>query len=812
MPQSIKAYIPHAVALVIFVIASLLYFNPVLQGKQIYQSDIVQYIGMAKQQNDFREATGEETYWTNGAFAGMPTYQLGARYPHYYIKKLDQVLRFLPRPADYLFLYFLGFYVLMLAMRIDTRLAVLGALGFGLSTYLVIILGVGHNAKAHAIAYMPLVLSGVVLTYRGKLLCGFVLTALAVGLELVANHFQMTYYLLLMLVCLAAAYGVYAFRQKQLPEFIKSSLVLLVAALIGAGMNATSLMATSEYAATSTRGPSALTINADGSPKENTKGLDYDYITEYSYGPLESLNLLIPSFMGGGSGDDLPQDGEAREVLLQMGASPQDAQALVSQIPAYWGDQTYVAAPAYIGAIVVFLAVLALFLVKGRTRWWIIAAALLSLLLSWGRHFPLLTDLFIDYIPLYDKFRAVSSIQVLLELLLPLLAVIGLQRYFFADLDRDKRQKALVYALSIVGGLTALFALAGRALFDFSNDFDQVIIDQVGLPFMEAVRDDRFRLMREDALRSLLLIALSGALLWLYGKGKWSASRTIAALAILIVADLGLVDRRYVNEEDFVPARVMKKPFEPDGADLQIAEDPGYFRVYDRVNNAISSGRASYFHQSIGGYHAAKPARLQDLFEFHIARGNIGVLNMLNVRYLISSNQGGGAIAQRNPYANGPAWLVEHAEVVDGADREILALDSLDTKRVAVVEREFADRLPDQWPVNDSLSSIELTEALPNRLTYKAVLSQERLAVFSEAYYPMGWQAYLDGAPVDHFRVNYHLRAMTIPKGTHEVEFRFEADVVQSGSTFTLATSLLFVLIVGGWWYMDKRRKQPAEN
>ncbi|MBE9489485.1 MAG: hypothetical protein IMY67_04255, partial [Bacteroidetes bacterium] len=426
-----KEFLPHIGVLVLFVIISLAYFSPVLQGKKIFQSDIVQYTGMAKQQNDFRKTTGEETYWTNSAFGGMPTYQLGAKYPHNYIKKLDLALRFLPRPADYLFLYFIGMYILFLVLKIDYKLAFVGALAFGFSTYLIIILGVGHNAKAHAIAYMPLVLSGILLTFRKKYLYGFLLTTVGMALELVANHFQMTYYLLLLVIVIGIVYLIEAFKKKTLPDYFKAIAIMAGGVLLAIGMNATNILATKEYADTSTRGKSELTIHADGSPKEVTKGLDYDYITEYSYGKLESFNLFIPRFMGGGSAEPLPENPKTLDAVMQLGASPQEANQILNQVPMYWGEQPIVAAPAYVGAVVIFLAILGLFLIKGKLKWWLTAGFFLSLLLSWGKNFSLLTDLFIEYVPLYNKFRAVSSIQVLLEMIFPILAIVGLHHFFF---------------------------------------------------------------------------------------------------------------------------------------------------------------------------------------------------------------------------------------------------------------------------------------------------------------------------------------------------------------------------------------------
>src|SRR5690606_9691383 len=437
MTASVKKFLPHVLVIIGFVAISLAYFSPVLSGKQIFQSDIMQYIGMSKQQNDFREATGKETYWTNSAFGGMPTYQLGAKYPHNYIKELDLTLRFLPRPADYLFLYLAGFYVLLLVLKVDYKLAILGALAFGFSTYLIIILGVGHNSKAHAIAYMPLVLSGIILTFQKKYIFGFLLTTIAMGLEIVANHFQMTYYLMFLILILGIAYLVDAYKKNLLPHYFKSVGILLTAVILAVALNATNILATQEYAKESTRGKSELTINPDGSPKEITSGLDKEYITQYSYGILETFNLFIPRFMGGGNGEDVGTDSATYEAFRRLGATTTQAAEESKRAPMYWGDQPIVEAPAYVGAVVLFLFVFALFLVKGRLKWWLVGGAIFSLLLSYGKNLSFLTDFFIDYVPLYNKFRAVTSIQVILELCVPILAVFGLVKLFN---DFDKKE------------------------------------------------------------------------------------------------------------------------------------------------------------------------------------------------------------------------------------------------------------------------------------------------------------------------------------------------------------------------------------
>lgn len=809
--QLFKRFVPHIIVLLLFVIASLAYFNPVLSGKQIYQSDIVQYIGMSKQQKDYKAETGEETYWTDAAFGGMPTYQLGARYPHNYIKQLDLTLRFLPRPADYLFLYFMGIYILFLVLKVDYKLAFLGAIAFGFSTYLIIILGVGHNAKAHAIAYMPLVLSGILLTFRGKYLWGFLLTTVAMGLELVANHFQMTYYLLFLVICIGIAYLVDAFRKKMLPHYFKSVGVMALGVLIAVGLNATNILATKEYADTSTRSASELTINPDGSPKESDSGLSYDYITEYSYGKVETLNLYIPKFMGGGSGDELPEDSQVTETLIKSGIPREQAGEILYYTRPYWGDQPIVAAPAYIGAVVIFLAVLALFLVKGRLRWWIVSGFFLSLLLSWGKNFPLLTDFFIEYVPLYDKFRAVSSIQVIIEVILPILAVVGLHQYFNDFVKSEAKKKALVWSTGIVGGLTVILILFKGALFDFATPIDRQIADAFQLPFtyIEALKEDRMALMTEDAIRSLIFVLLAAGVLWLFLKSKVKEGLAIVGLAILIAIDLVGVDKRYVNNDDFVQARIMEQPFQKNGANIQIAKDDGHFRVYDATNDAFTSGQASYFHNALGGYHAAKPQRINDINEFYLRKGDIGILNMMNVRYIIVQNEAGGPVAQRNPYANGNAWFVENVLFAEDANQEIKLLDSLNTKTTAVVHQKFKEQLPLANIKRDSTASIELISHEPEHLVYEASSTSPQLAIFSEVYYKDGWNAYINDKPADYILANYVLRALPLPSGNNKIEFKFEPTVIKTGSTITLASSILLLLVlVGGIFYTFRKKKQ----
>ncbi|MBZ9630321.1 YfhO family protein [Salegentibacter sp. LM13S] len=803
---NLKKFLPHLLVLVGFVIVSLFYFSPVLEGKKIFQSDIVQYIGMAKEQNDFRDQTGEEPYWTDSAFGGMPTFQLGAYYPHNYVKKLDSVLRFLPRPADYLFLYFIGFYILLLCLKLDFRLAFLGALAFGFSTYLIIILGVGHNAKAHAIAYMPMVLGGIILTFRQKYLWGFLLLSLAMALQIGANHFQMTYYLLLLVIVLGIAYLVDAYRKNLLPKFFKALGVMVVAVVLAIGANATNLLATQEYTAHSTRGDTGLTISPDGSDKP-AAGLTFNYITEYSYGILESLNLFAPRFMGGSNAEDIGEDSEIYDALIKLGASPAQAANFTENAPTYWGDQPYVGAPAYIGATVLFLFIFALYLVRGRLKWWIVGGSVLALLLSWGKNFGFFTEFFIDYVPLYNKFRAVSSIQVIIELCVPVLAVFGLYRLFDPKIQKEAKVHALKWSGIIVGGIGVALLLFRSVLFDFSGAGDSTLIQQMGADFVRALKEDRKSLYTEDLIRSLIFSALTAAALWLYIEKKITQNWLVPVLALLILVDLIPVDKRYVNDDDFVNASQMDRPFQPNAADQQILQDDGHYRVFDVSGSPFNTGRTSYFHNAIGGYHAAKPGRMQDLYDFYISQNNMEILNMLNAKYFIVPSESGQPQAQQNPNALGNAWFVDDIMWVESANEEILNLKEVDLQNTAVINSEFKNEVSEELNT-DGNAEITLESYKPNELVYKINASAPQLAVFSEMYYQPGWQAYLDGKEVDHVRANYVLRAMNIPAGEHTVTFRFEPEVVNTGSSIALASSIILVLIIlGGFYYKSRKRE-----
>lgn len=804
-----KKFLPHLISIVVFVVAAIIYFHPVLKGEKLFQSDIAQYRGMAKEVMDFREDTGTEPFWAESAFSGMPTYQLGAVFPNDYIAKLDRLVRFLPRPADYLFLYFIGFYVLLLALKVDWRIAIFGSLAFGFSTYLIIIFGAGHNAKAHTIAYMPLVLAGVFWVFQRKYLLGFTVTSLAMALQLKANHPQMTYYLLFVLLILGLVELIDALKEKKIKVFFTQASVLIFAMIIALGVNAARLLSTKEYADNSTRGKSELTINPDGSKKVVTEGLTPEYITQYSYSKLETFNLLVPRFMGGGTVEQLGSDSNTFE-LIESKFGKRQAEAFTEQVFTYWGEQPIIEAPAYIGAVVIFLFILGIFLVKGRIKTWLVAATVFSIVMSWG-HNIFLTDLFIDYVPLYNKFRAVSSIQVIAELCVPILAVLALKEFFFSNTSSEEKIHALKKALYITGGLVfagLIFALMSSS-FEGLRDSQYLQMEEQfkieGL--LDAVRQDRKALLYSDSFRSLILIVITFGLLWIYLKKKLSLNLSLTLLSALVLFDLLSVNLRYVSPDDFISARKVEKPFTPTNADKQILKDTSHYRVANLTTDPFQDATTSYFHKSIGGYHAAKMGRYQDLIEFQLLKNNREVFNMLNVKYFIFPSESGEPQAQINPGANGNAWFVQEIKTVSNANEEIKVLDSLKTKEIAVIDSSKQKWSSSNHFIKDSTARIQLSDYKLNHLTYESNTNEKQFAVFSEIFYEEGWKAYINGEKAPHFRVNYVLRGMEIPSGNHVIEFKFEPNVIETGRNISLISYAFLILIPLGWFFYDRRKQ-----
>lgn len=802
--MDLKRILPHLLIFIGFIVVALLYFNPVLSGKKIFQSDIQQSQGMSRQKVDFRKEHHAETYWVDNAFGGMPTYLIGPKYKGNFIQALDKAIRFLPRPADYLFLYFIGLYILFLVFKIDYRLAAIGALVFGFSTYLIIIIGVGHNAKAHAIAYMPLVLAGVFAVFKNKYFWGGILLAVSLALEIYTGHFQITYYLLLMVLILGIVYFIEALKSKTLPHFFKSVGVMAVAVVLAVASNATNLLASKEYTAFSTRGDTGLSISRDGTPKPKT-GLSFDYITEYSYGLAESLNLFIPRFTGGASTETLDSDSHAYKALIDVGASVDQATQFLKNTPTYWGEQPIVAAPNYIGAGIIFLFILALYLVKGKLKWWVAISSLLALLLSWGYHFEPLTRFFVNHVPLYDKFRTVSMIQVVLQLLIPFFGIYGLSVLFSEKVTKNEKMKALKKATLLTAGICVFLYLFKGILFNFSGAYDKQFIQNIGPDFVDALKKDRIAMLNADTLRSLAFVLLVAGCLYSFLREKLTQNLAIGLIGVLLVVDLVTVDRNYVNNEDFVPASQINRPFQANQADQQIMQDKGHFRVLDMSVNPMNSARTSYFHNSLGGYHAAKPGRMQELFDFYISQGKESILNMLNTKYFIVENQG-EIVAHTNQNTYGNAWFVDHVLFVDSANDEMKALDTVDLKHTAIVNTEFKDLLAKTNFESNQEDSIELIHYQPNKLTYEYQLHADRLAVFSEIYYPHGWRVTVDGKPVEMVQANYVLRAVLLPEGSHTLRFEFDPKIVKTGSAITTATGILLGLLVLGGLFYDRRK------
>ena len=803
--MNLKFYSTHLVSLLVFIVAALLYFHPVLKGEKLSQSDITQHIGMAKEVNDYRLTYGAEPYWAESAFSGMPTYQIGTYFPHDYIKYIDRLIRFLPRPADYLFLYFLGFYILLLAFKIDWKFAIMGSLAFGFSTYLMIIFGAGHNAKAHAIAYMPLVLAGVVWVFKKQYLLGFTVTAIATALEINANHPQMTYYLLYAVFILGVIELIEAIKKKKITQFIAQSLTIVVAMILAVGVNSTRLMATKEYSDFSTRGKTELTMNSDGSQKEVTSGLTKDYITQFSYGISETFNLLVPRYMGGGTVERLGKNSNTYKHVSSIAGAKQ-ADGFTKQVYTYWGDQIIVEAPAYIGAVVIFLFFLGVFLVKGKFKYWLVASTFFSIVMSWGRNFEILTNVFIDYVPLYNKFRAVSSFQVIAELCIPLLAVLAIKEFIFTKISKNEKLEALKKAFYVTAGLVLIGLFYAICFSPFEGIRDASYSQYEGL--LDAVKADRVSLLYNDSFRSLVLIALGFVFLWAFLKQKINQFKVVIVFTVLILFDLVQVNLRYINDEDFRQARKIDKPFKASTVDIQILKDKTHYRVANFTGDPFQDGRTSYFHKSIGGYHAAKMGRYQDLIEFHLSKQNMEVYNMLNVKYFIIPGDDGKEQIQQNPFNNGNAWFVNEVQYVQTANEEIKALDSLNTKKIAVLRDHNSYGFQDLKKYDtDSLATIKLTKYSLNELNYESISNQNEFAVFSEIYYKDGWNAYIDGELKPHFNVNYVLRGLEIPAGKHVIEFRFEPKVIQTGSSIALISYVLLVLIPVGWFFYDKKKE-----
>jgi len=791
---SIAKIWPYLASILFFIILAMIYFSPIIEGKKLRQSDIVHFKGGANEITEYRDATGEEALWTNSMFGGMPAYQISIHYKGAIIKKIDQALKLgLPHPIGLVFLYFLGFFILMLTLRVNPWLAVLGSVAFAFSSYFFIILEAGHNTKAHAIGYMAPVLSGIILAYRGKYLLGAAITALFLSLELLSNHLQITYYLLLIVVIFGVAQFISSYQKKELPHFFKASAVLIFAALLAVGSNISNIWATYEYGKSTIRGKSELSTE-----KENrTSGLDIDYVTAWSYGIPETLTLLIPDFMGGGSASNPSENSNSYREIQKAGFPQQQAKQYLQYFSLYWGDQPFTSGPVYVGAIMVFLFVLGIFIVKGVYKWWLLSATILSILLAWGHNFMPFTEFFLHYVPGYNKFRAVSMTLVIAELTIPLLGILALKELFDKNTNQKEAVKKLSFALYVTGGIAFFFVLFPGLFFNFHSASD-IQLSSAGFPenLLQGLRDDRKAVLRGDAIRSLIFILLSAGVIWAALLKKIKMEYAFIGLIVFVLVDMWTVNKRYLNSENYEASRKQETPYQASAADRQILADTDpNFRVLNTTVSVFKDASTSYFHKSLGGYHGAKLRRYQELFDFHISQNNQAVLNMLNTKYIIVGGQNNQPQARLNPDALGNAWVVDDYTIVANADEEIMTLNNFNPAHMAIVDQRFEDQLKGYQNGSGAKAAIILKSYKPNELTYSFFSGKDELVVFSEIYYDKGWNAYIDNEKLPYFRTNYVLRGMIVPAGDHEIVWKFEPKAYYAGGTISIVSSILILLL-----------------
>lgn len=829
-----KRFLPDLIAILAFVLLSFAYFFPAdMEGRILFQHDSVAGVGAGQESKEYLERTGERTRWTNAIFGGMPTYQMSPSYDSTKMLNWAEKLYRLYLP-DYVMLTFMmmiGFYLLLRAFGLSVWLASLGGIVWAFSSYFFILISAGHIWKFITLAYVPPTIAGVVLAYRKKYLLGGLVTAFFIALQILSNHIQMSYYFMFVILFMVVAYFADAYQKKELPHFFKASAVLVLAAAVGACINLSNLYHTYEYSKETMRGKSELKQEV-AAAKQTSSGLDRDYITAWSYGIGETWSLLVPNVKGGSSSAILSQSKAAMEEANPMYGS------VYSQFPQYFGDQPWTAGPVYVGAFVLFLFVLGCFIVKGPLKWALLGATVFSILLSWGKNLMGLTDFFIDYVPLYNKFRAVSSILVIAEFTIPLLAVLALKEIVGkpAVLKEKESRTALFISLALTAGVALLLAVAPGMLFsDFVTPREMAALQQ-GLPqehlmpLVSNMTEMREAIVASDAWRSFFIIVIGCVLLFLYQQQKLKASLMVAGVTLLCLADMWTVNKRYLNDDLFVPKSQRTEAFVKTQADEIILQDTAQnYRVLNFVGfpgNTFNENNTAYWHKSVGGYHAAKLRRYQEMIDHHImpemeatyrevaqASGRMDsvdaskfrVLNMLNTKYFIfPAGKDGQPVPVVNPYAYGNAWFVDCVQYVKDANEEIAALNTVVPTETAVVDAKFKDALTG-WSEGhkDAESVVQLTSYEPNRLTYHVSSAKGGVVVFSEIYYP-GWQATIDGAPVDIARADYILRAMHVPSGSHTIEMWFEPQSIRVTETIAYVALALLVIGVMAWVWRQK--------
>ena len=828
-----KRWVAAAAALAVFLLVSVLYFAPQFRGEVLPQHDVLQYEGMSRDIYQTREATGEDPQWTGGMFSGMPAYLINVAYPAQLVKNtVGRITRLIGTPAGFLLFAMVSMWLMLLVCGVDPWVGIVPALAYGLSTYFLLIIGAGHVTKMWALVYAPLMMGGAWMTLRGNLWAGAAITALAASLEIGANHPQITYYFLLAMAAFWISEGIVALRERHLKEFLRRTAVLAAAGLLAVGSNFAPLWYTARHAKETIRGGSELAATAETqNPESSDRGLDLDYATAWSYGRSETLNLLVPDFMGRDSGRTFPSDGQVAATANEYGL-----RGIERQLPAYWGTQPYTAGPTYLGAAALFLAVLGALLVRGRNRWWIVAVCAVMLLLAWGRNFMAFTELAFKLLPGYDKFRTVSMTLVVVQWAVPLLGAMALMRLWRGDVPRKRLLRALAWAGGVTGGLCLLLAVAGGSLFDFGRGESTVLMtDQLHQLFQSngmqeyidrgmdvemgeaigaAMAADRAAMMQADAWRSLLMIALAAGGVALFAFGRIRRGGLVALLGGVVLLDLVPVDLRFLSSEDFVSPR--RRQITATAADKAILADrtPG-FRVLNLTVSPFNDATTSYFHRSVGGYHGAKLARYQDLIDRYLSQLDEGVLDMLNTRYLILPGEDGQPVAQLRTTANGAAWFVDRLVTAEDARQEIDLLGKTDLKTTAVIAARdlplaqlpaaaAADTLPGR--------SIALVEYHANRLRYEYSTPAEAVAVFSEIYYDKGWTATIDGEEAPAFRADYVLRAMRLPAGTHVVEWRFRAPGWRAAEAVTGICSVVILASAAAAVVLAVRRKRRGNG
>ena len=852
MKTNFKQYLPHAIAVLAFAILTIIYFKPLFTGKELKQDDIARHKGMSKEIVDYRTKNNSEPLWTNSMFGGMPAYQISTLYPGNWIAKLDNAFKlFIPLPAGYLFLYCLGFFILLLCVNINPWLALVGGLAYGLSSYFIIILEAGHNSKANALGYLPALLGGILLLFKNRYWLGLSVTSLFTAMELNANHVQISYYGYILIGFIIFGYFINALKTKTIGLFVKAFSLFLISTFIGLLPNFGNISTTNEYGKFSTRGKSELTINSQLKNNDNNKtsGLDEDYATQWSYGIGETFTFLIPDFKGGPSNSIKSADASALKKV-----NPEYREQ-VANSSSYFGNQPFTSGPVYLGAIIVFLALIGLFIIKNPIKWPIVIVTLLTITLAWGKNFMSLTDFFMHNIPGYNKFRAVSMILIVAELTIPLLAMLAINELFKIKNWNDKiklnlikadlsLKKILITCLIIVGG----FCLTSYLLPDILNTFladneDKQLIEQAvsaGNPenqvkpyvaeLMPQLEIARKAIFKSDAFRSLIFILLAFGSLYLFYTNKIKKEMLITSLGIFILIDLWTVDARYLNDKSFITKEQnMQSITSKTAADDEILKDSDInYRVLNLTVNTFNDAATSYYHKSIGGYHGAKLKKYAELIDFHIDNeiksfykdanksfasdsamkvlfGNLQILNMLNAKYFIlPGGENNAEIPLKNPMVNGNAWLVEKIVSVENANEEIISLGKINTKKEAVSQENFIKSLG--LKLNYSAKGdIKLISYQPNNLVYQSETSSEEFAVFSEIYYPKGWNAYIDGQLKEHASVNYVLRGLAIPAGKHKIEFKFEPVTYTNGNNIATIGSILLIITIGTGLFLNKK-------